>query len=137
MEEKMSGKELVEGDKAPAFSLPTDGDGTVTLADLKGSPVVLYFYPKDDTPGCTKEAIGWCGETTDALKMRNDIGETDDTVYRDTVELLDCLHSRTLIRTTFLPVKRNHDTNGLRAGCTNQGRRFIDRRTRRDNVVNN
>ena len=47
------------GDKAPAFSMPTDGDGTVALKDLKGKNVVLYFYPKDDTPGCTKEAIAF------------------------------------------------------------------------------
>lgn len=45
------------GDKAPAFTLPTDGGGKVSLADLKGKPVVLYFYPKDDTSGCTSEAI--------------------------------------------------------------------------------
>jgi peroxiredoxin Q/BCP len=45
-----------EGDKAPAFNLPTDGDGTVSLAKQKGKNVVLYFYPKDDTPGCTMES---------------------------------------------------------------------------------
>ena len=44
------------GKRAPAFSLPTDGGGKVALKDLKGRPVVLYFYPKDDTPGCTQEA---------------------------------------------------------------------------------
>jgi thioredoxin-dependent peroxiredoxin len=47
---------IKEGDKAPAFSLPSDGGGTVALADFKGRPLILYFYPKDDTPGCTKEA---------------------------------------------------------------------------------
>ena len=44
------------GDKAPAFALPSDEDGELRLADLSGSIVVLYFYPKDDTPGCTNEA---------------------------------------------------------------------------------
>jgi len=44
------------GDKAPDFSLPTDGGGTLSLKDLKGKTVVLYFYPKDMTPGCTTEA---------------------------------------------------------------------------------
>ena len=44
------------GDKAPDFTLPTDGAGTVRLSDLKGQNVVLYFYPKDDTSGCTAEA---------------------------------------------------------------------------------
>lgn len=47
------------GDKAPDFSLQ-DGDGnTVNLADQRGSTTILYFYPKDDTPGCTKEACGF------------------------------------------------------------------------------
>lgn len=45
------------GDKAPAFTLPTDGGGSVSLGALKGKKVVLYFYPKDNTSGCTKEAI--------------------------------------------------------------------------------
>ena len=50
---------LKEGDKAPAFST-TDADGqTVNLKDFKGKKVVLYFYPKDDTPGCTKEACSF------------------------------------------------------------------------------
>ena len=47
---------LKTGSKAPDFTLPTDGGGSVTLAKLKGQPGVLYFYPKDDTPGCTLEA---------------------------------------------------------------------------------
>jgi peroxiredoxin Q/BCP len=49
------------GDAAPAFSLPTDGGGTISLAGLKGKNVCLYFYPKDDTSGCTKEAIAFNG----------------------------------------------------------------------------
>ncbi len=47
------------GDKAPDFTLPTDGNSTVTLSKLRGKPVVLYFYPKDDTTGCTAEACGF------------------------------------------------------------------------------
>jgi thioredoxin-dependent peroxiredoxin len=53
--------DLNEGDRAPDFDLPTDGGGRVSLADLKGRPVVLYFYPKDDTSGCTAEAIAFSG----------------------------------------------------------------------------
>jgi len=49
------------GDVAPDFTLPGDGGQTISLADLKGKKVVLYFYPKDDTPGCTKEAIAFTG----------------------------------------------------------------------------
>ncbi|HKT19445.1 MAG TPA: thioredoxin-dependent thiol peroxidase [Stellaceae bacterium] len=47
------------GDKAPDFTLPTDGDGSVSLDKLKGKKVVLYFYPKDDTSGCTAEACAF------------------------------------------------------------------------------
>ena len=47
---------IVEGAKAPAFNLPRDGGGKVSLASLKGKKIVLYFYPKDDTSGCTTEA---------------------------------------------------------------------------------
>jgi thioredoxin-dependent peroxiredoxin len=48
---------LVEGEKAPAFRLPRDGDETVALSDFAGRKLVLFFYPRADTPGCTKEAI--------------------------------------------------------------------------------
>jgi thioredoxin-dependent peroxiredoxin len=47
-----------EGEAAPDFELDRDGGGRVRLSDLRGSPVVLYFYPKDDTPGCTTQACG-------------------------------------------------------------------------------
>ena len=50
---------IVEGAKAPDFDLPTDNAGAVSLAALKGQIVVLYFYPKDDTPGCTAEACSF------------------------------------------------------------------------------
>jgi thioredoxin-dependent peroxiredoxin len=48
--------ELTPGQKAPAFTLPTDGGGEISLADFAGKNLVLYFYPKADTPGCTREA---------------------------------------------------------------------------------
>lgn len=50
---------------APDFSLPVTGGGTVSLSDLKGTPVVLFFYPRDDTPGCTKESIGFSEHLAD------------------------------------------------------------------------
>lgn len=50
---------IQEGEPAPQFSLPGNNDNTVALTDYKGQIVVLYFYPKDDTPGCTKQAIGF------------------------------------------------------------------------------
>jgi thioredoxin-dependent peroxiredoxin len=54
-----TGKLPQEGDKAPDFSLPSSTGKSVKLSDLKGKNVVLYFYPKDDTPGCTKEACAF------------------------------------------------------------------------------
>jgi len=51
--------ELSVGDTLPSFEMPTSGGGTVSNEDYAGKRLVLYFYPKDDTPGCTKEAIGF------------------------------------------------------------------------------
>ena len=48
--------ELTVGSKAPAFTLPVDGGGKISLAEMMGKKVVIYFYPKDDTPGCTQES---------------------------------------------------------------------------------
>jgi peroxiredoxin Q/BCP len=53
--------EIAVGDIAPAFKLPQDGGGELSLSDHRGKPVVLYFYPKDDTSGCTAEAIAFSG----------------------------------------------------------------------------
>ena len=53
------------GDKAPDFDLPRDGGGRIRLADFAGRPLVLYFYPKDDTSGCTKEAAGFAAAYDD------------------------------------------------------------------------
>ena len=50
--------DLREGDEAPDFTLRSDDGRDVTLSSLRGKPVVLYFYPKDDTPGCTTQACG-------------------------------------------------------------------------------
>jgi thioredoxin-dependent peroxiredoxin len=74
---------LEEGQKAPPFQLATDGDGKVSLAELKGNIAVVYFYPKDDTPGCTSEAIAFS-----ALKKQFDkhgavvVGVSKDSVQR-------------------------------------------------------
>lgn len=51
--------DLSIGDKAPDFSLPGNAEKTISLSNFNGKRVVLFFYPKDDTPGCTKEAIGF------------------------------------------------------------------------------
>jgi len=60
---------LEEGTKAPAFTLATDNGSKVKLADLQGSPVVLYFYPADDTPGCTKEACAFRDRSAELKKL--------------------------------------------------------------------
>ncbi|NRP74211.1 putative peroxiredoxin bcp [Ensifer psoraleae] len=52
---------LGPGDVAPDFELPRDGGGSISLSSLRGKPVVLFFYPKDDTKACTEEAISFSG----------------------------------------------------------------------------
>jgi thioredoxin-dependent peroxiredoxin len=75
--------ELVAGAKAPAFSLPRDGGTTVSLQDFKGRNLVLYFYPKADTPGCTKEAIAFSAHRAAFGKTGTEIlGVSADPVER-------------------------------------------------------
>ena len=59
---------LAPGSKAPAFSLPRDGSGKVSLADFKGQNLVLYFYPRADTPGCTLESKAFSSLSKDFAK---------------------------------------------------------------------
>ena len=66
-------EKLNPGDKAPDFTLPTDGGGSISLKKLKGQKVVLYFYPKDDTSGCTKEAIAFNGLKAKFSKANTEI----------------------------------------------------------------
>ena len=61
------------GDKAPAFTLPTDGGGETSLKDMKGKILILYFYPKDDTPGCTKEACAFRDALPDFSKVNAEV----------------------------------------------------------------
>jgi len=60
---------IAEGRKAPEFTLPSSEGGEVSLKDLRGKTVVLYFYPKDDTPGCTREACAF-RDSQAALKRK-------------------------------------------------------------------
>ena len=73
---------LSSGDRAPSFKIATDGGETLSSAALKGSPYVVYFYPKDDTSGCTKEAIAFSA----ALPKFRKLGLEVIGVSRDTVE---------------------------------------------------
>jgi len=73
---------LAAGDKAPSFKIATDGGETVTSAGLKGSPYIVYFYPKDDTSGCTKEAIGF----SESLKKFEKLGIPVLGISKDSLE---------------------------------------------------
>jgi peroxiredoxin Q/BCP len=73
------------GDKAPEFSASTDGGGTVSLKDLKDKKIVLYFYPKDMTPGCTAESCGF----RDALPYFSKINAEIIGVSKDSVKRHD------------------------------------------------
>ena len=69
------------GDKAPDFTMPADGGGKLSLKDLRGKTVVLYFYPKDDTSGCTAEACAFRDALPDFFKVKAEIvGVSRDTV---------------------------------------------------------
>ena len=71
------------GDKAPGFKGVTDGGGSLSLKDLRDKKVVLYFYPKDDTPGCTAEAQGFRDAVNDFAKLGVEIvGVSKDSVKR-------------------------------------------------------
>jgi peroxiredoxin len=73
---------LAAGDKALSFKIKTDESGTISSSALKGSPYVLYFYPKDDTSGCTKEATGF----SQSLKAFAKLGIAVIGVSRDSLE---------------------------------------------------
>jgi thioredoxin-dependent peroxiredoxin len=68
-----AGTGLAEGTMAPAFKLPRDGGGSVSMADYAGKKLVLFFYPRADTPGCTREAI-------DFTRLRGDFADAGATV---------------------------------------------------------
>ncbi|MCO6393226.1 redoxin domain-containing protein [Aliihoeflea aestuarii] len=75
--------ELSVGDVAPDFSLPGDGGSTITLSQMAGKPVVLFFYPKDDTSGCTTEAIAFTGLKPDFDKAGVElVGLSPDSVKK-------------------------------------------------------
>ena len=79
---KLSASGLSAGDKAPAFKIATDGGETLSSSGLKGAPYLVYFYPKDDTSGCTKQAIGF----SDSLKKFEKLGIAVIGVSKDSLE---------------------------------------------------
>lgn len=73
--------DLKPGDKAPGFNLAADGGGNISLFDLKGQAFVLYFYPKDDTTGCTNEALDFSKNIKNFQRLHvNVVGISKDSV---------------------------------------------------------
>jgi peroxiredoxin Q/BCP len=120
---------LVIGDKAPDFTLPMDGDSqSVTLSKLKGKKVVLYFYPKDNTPGCTKEACDFrdhfakfkkfdveiFGVSKDSAKAHSKFKEKYGLPFNllvdanaDVCEAYGVINKKSLFGKTFLGIQRS------------------------------
>jgi peroxiredoxin Q/BCP len=89
----MSSKQLEIGDTAPDFKALADSGETIKLSDYRGKKVVLYFYPKDDTPGCTKQACGFRDEAA-TIDESNAVvlgvspdGEASHVKFRDKYQL--------------------------------------------------
>lgn len=98
-----------EGDLAPAFDLPTDGGGRLDSASLKGQPHVLFFYPKDDTSGCTREAIGF----TEAQDAFGELGVRVIGVSKDGVKSHDRFKEKHGLAITLL----SDEEGGLVEAC--------------------
>ncbi len=78
----VSAEGLSVGDRAPSFKIATDGGDQLSSSGLKGTPYIVYFYPKDDTSGCTKEAIAF----SDKLKTFTKLGVTVIGISKDSLE---------------------------------------------------
>ena len=79
---KLSAGGLSAGDSAPSFRIASDGGETLSSSSLKGAPYVIYFYPKDDTSGCTKQAIGF----SESLKKFEKLGIGVIGISKDSLE---------------------------------------------------
>jgi peroxiredoxin Q/BCP len=122
-------KALAEGDKAPAFNLPADGGGKVALKDFAGRTLVLYFYPKDDTTGCTKEAIDFSA----SKKAFEKAGAAIVGVSRDTAAKHDKFKEKHNLKVTLGADEKGEMTEryGVWVEKTLYGRKYmgIDRST--------
>jgi peroxiredoxin Q/BCP len=116
-------KDLAPGDRAPAFRLKTDGGGETTSASLKGRPYVLYFYPKDDTPGCTKEAIGF----TEAKRKFDSAGVGIVGVSKDSPETHDKFKKKHKLKITLGsdPEKKTAEDYGVWVEKSLYGRKYM------------
>ena len=100
-------KRLEIGDQAPAFTLPNDSDETTSLSDYQGKRVLVYFYPRANTPGCTTEACDF----RDSLTQLNDLGIEVVGISPDTVDKLVAFREKNNL--TF-PLLADPDKNVLK-----------------------
>jgi thioredoxin-dependent peroxiredoxin len=114
---------LEEGRKAPDFTLPGNGDNKIKLSALKGSPVVVYFYPKDSTPGCTKEAIAF----TELLPEFEKLGATVIGISPDSVAAHDKFIAKHElgVRLAADEDKKAIEKYGVWVEKTNYGRKYM------------
>jgi thioredoxin-dependent peroxiredoxin len=122
-------KTIAEGDKAPSFSLKTDGGGSISLKDFAGKALVLYFYPKDDTAGCTKEAIDFSAAAVGFKK----IGVPVVGVSKDSVAAHDRFKDKHKLKVTLAsdPEGKTVESYGSWVEKSMYGRKYmgIDRST--------
>ncbi len=104
------------GAPAPTFAAPTDREGKADLAALKGRKVVLYFYPKDDTSGCTKEACGF----RDALPDFSGVDATIIGVSKDSVAKHDKFKANSTYPSTWLPMRTAASARPMAPGSRNR-----------------
>jgi thioredoxin-dependent peroxiredoxin len=115
--------DLQPGDKAPTFKLATDGGGKTSLSTLKGRPFVLYFYPKDDTSGCTKEAL----EFTKLSRKFEALGIPVIGVSKDSVASHDRFKTKYKIKLTLAsdPETETAQAFGVWVEKSMYGRRYM------------
>jgi peroxiredoxin Q/BCP len=116
-------RDLAPGDRAPAFRLKTDGGGEISSAALKGRPYVLYFYPKDDTSGCTREAAGF----TEAKRKFDSAGVEIVGISKDSVESHDKFKKKHKLKITLGsdPEKKTVDDYGVWVEKSLYGRKYM------------
>lgn len=116
-------QEIVEGKKAPAFTMPTDGNGSVSLKDFSGKKLVMFFYPKDNTPGCTTESL----EFSENLSKFRRAGADVLGVSRDSVASHDKFKLKQGLKITLASDADTNviDTYGSWVEKNNYGRKYM------------
>ena len=116
-------QEIAEGKKAPAFTMPTDGNGSVSLKDFKGKKLVMFFYPKDSTPGCTTESLEFSENLTKFRRAGADVLG----VSRDSVASHDKFKLKQGLKITLASDADTNviDTYGSWVEKNNYGRKYM------------